>query len=122
MLPIEKGPEIGGDTRPKTLRLDTTPPFSGIRPPERACLKVGVDTPCAVEMEYLTPEDAEALGLPSDTRMALHKCVRKKSLEGEYVPVKSPVDALKAADEFCDCVKGNSVAARKKCSRGKGPQ
>lgn len=119
MPPIEAGPEIQGDAKPKKLRLDTDNPFTGLRPDNRACLKVGVDSRCTVEMEYLTPEDAKALNLPPDTRMALHKCVRPKSLEGEYVPVKSPEEALAASEEFCDCVKRNSVSARRKCSRRK---
>jgi len=106
----EDGPDISGDeVAAHKLRLrdpDLLDDGKGLRPVAKMCAKSNKpEFRCQTEMEFLTEEQAIALKLPADTRMALHKCVRPGSMEGAFTPVTSAEDALTVANDYCKCVR-----------------
>jgi len=99
---------------PKGLGLDVLAEGSGLRAPGQMCQKVGSENyGCQTELEFLTEKEAIKLGLPPETRTALHKCVTPGSTEGAFVPIRDAVEAIAVSDKFCECV-GVPTVNRKK--------
>lgn len=103
------GPTIDGSVLPErnlkvrdSKLLDTG---DGLRPERLMCEKAGKKNyECQTELEYLTEQEAVELGLPPETRVTLHKCVRPGSKEGSFIPVNSVQEALQVSEDFCNCV------------------
>jgi len=101
------GPIINGSTiGPNTLRPEEPELLQrGLRSLDDMCAKSAGDSfKCQSQLEFVTPDEAKMLKLPSGTKMALHKCVRPNSMEGAFIPVKTSEEAFKKANAFCDCV------------------
>lgn len=92
---------------------------NGLRAGARLCVPSKPKNPigCRVELDFPSPEDIEAKGLPAGTPAVLRKCEVKKA-DGPLVPVSSVDEALEVANTFCACVgKKPNDARRKKCAR-----
>lgn len=115
----ELGPVMSGTVlgqRTLGLRLPDLTKYT--RKLTNVCGKVGdPGYACQTQLDLVDAEKARELGLPEDTRAVVHKCVRKNSTEGEYVPVKTEKEALQVAKDFCGCVETQMETTRAKCAR-----